>query len=171
MILFLISCTCPIRYLDILMGLSMLVSLVSLEYGSMSGERAPLALFLILRYLWLPLFQKYVSSLPPQPGHHCRLLALVPLPQIPQDGERGLKGGEKKNDINSTQFKIYCESVITFSYIQFENHWLLNRIALFIMVSSAQSLFSMELLASTVEIIAPFEVSSNAKLSLSIESV
>ena len=38
------------------MGLSMLVSLVSLEYGSMSGERAPLALFLILRYLWFPLF-------------------------------------------------------------------------------------------------------------------
>ena len=36
------------------MGLSMLVSLVSLEYGSMSGERAPLALFLILRYLWFP---------------------------------------------------------------------------------------------------------------------
>ena len=43
------------RYLDILMGLSMLVSLVSLEYGSMSGEKAPLALFLILRFInfWL----------------------------------------------------------------------------------------------------------------------
>ena len=37
------------------MGLSMLVSLVSLEYGSMSGEKAPLALFLILRFInfWL----------------------------------------------------------------------------------------------------------------------
>ena len=31
------------------MGLSLLVSLVSLEYGSMSSERGPLALFLILR--------------------------------------------------------------------------------------------------------------------------
>ena len=37
------------RYMDICMGLSLLVSLVSLEYGSMSGERGPLALFLILR--------------------------------------------------------------------------------------------------------------------------
>ena len=47
------------------MGLSMLVSLVSLEYGSMSGERAPLALFLILRYLWFPFFslQKFDSLL------------------------------------------------------------------------------------------------------------
>ena len=36
------------RYLNILLGLSLLVSLVSLEYGSMSGERAPLVLFLIL---------------------------------------------------------------------------------------------------------------------------
>ena len=32
------------------MGLSLLVSLVSLEYGSMSSERGPLALFLILRW-------------------------------------------------------------------------------------------------------------------------
>ena len=49
-----LSCS---RYLDILMGLSMLVSLVSLEYGSMSGEKAPLALFLILRFIhfWLHL--------------------------------------------------------------------------------------------------------------------
>ena len=39
------------------------------------------------------LLQKYDPSLPPQPGHHCRLLALVPLPQVSQDGERGLKGG------------------------------------------------------------------------------
>ena len=54
-----------LRYLDILMGLSMLVSLVSLEYGSMSGERAPLALFLILRFLSLPNFQKYISFPPP----------------------------------------------------------------------------------------------------------
>ena len=38
------------RYMDICMGLSLLVSLVSLEYGSMSGERGPLALFLILRF-------------------------------------------------------------------------------------------------------------------------
>ena len=38
------------RYMDICMGLSLLVSLVSLEYGSMSGERGPLALFLILRW-------------------------------------------------------------------------------------------------------------------------
>jgi len=36
------------RYLNILLGLSLLVSLVSLEYGSMFGERAPLVLFLIL---------------------------------------------------------------------------------------------------------------------------
>ena len=45
------------------MGLSMLVSLVSLEYGSMSGERAPLALFLILRYVWLlpPFFYPLLS--------------------------------------------------------------------------------------------------------------
>ena len=50
-----------LRYLDILMGLSMLISLVSLEYGSMSGERAPLALFLILRFLSLPNFQNYIS--------------------------------------------------------------------------------------------------------------
>jgi len=55
------------RYLDILMGLSMLVSLVSLEYGSMSGERAPLALFLILSlatiagyWLWF-LYLKYLK--------------------------------------------------------------------------------------------------------------
>ena len=48
----------------------------------------------------------------------------------------------------------------------------LNRIALFIMVSSAEGSFSIKLLASIVEIIAPFEVSSNAKLSrLSIEIV
>ena len=39
------------RYMDICMGLSLLVSLVSLEYGSMSSERGPLALFLILRWL------------------------------------------------------------------------------------------------------------------------
>ena len=132
------------------------------------------------RFEWKPSFSELyliphtdvnLSLLTPQPGHHCRLLALVPLPQIPQDGERGLERGEKKNNINAKHFKIYSESIITFLYIQFENHWLLNRIALFIMVSSAQSLFSMELLASTVEIIAPFEVSSNAKLSLSIESV
>jgi len=55
------------RYLDILMGLSMLVSLVSLEYGSMSGEKAPLALFLILSlatiagyWLWF-LYLKYLK--------------------------------------------------------------------------------------------------------------
>jgi len=55
------------RYLDILMGLSMLISLVSLEYGSMSGERAPLALFLILSlatiagyWLWF-LYLKYLK--------------------------------------------------------------------------------------------------------------
>ena len=57
---------CHLRYLDILMGLSMLVSLVSLEYGSMSGERAPLALFLILRYVWLlPPFFTLFSAWPP----------------------------------------------------------------------------------------------------------
>ena len=52
-----------------------------------------------------------LSFLTPQPGHHCRLLALVPLPQVPQDGERGLEGGEKKKDINALQFEIYCKSV------------------------------------------------------------
>ena len=29
-----------------------------------------------------------------QPGDHCWLLALVPLPQVSEDGERGLEGGE-----------------------------------------------------------------------------
>ena len=48
----------------------------------------------------------------------------------------------------------------------------LKIIALFIMVSSAEGSFSMKLLASIVEIIAPFEVSSDAKLPrLSIEIV
>jgi len=55
------------RYMDICMGLSLLVSLVSLEYGSMSGERGPLALFLILSlatiagyWLWF-LYLKYLK--------------------------------------------------------------------------------------------------------------
>jgi len=55
------------RYMDICMGLSLLVSLVSLEYGSMSSERGPLALFLILSlatiagyWLWF-LYLKYLK--------------------------------------------------------------------------------------------------------------
>ena len=36
------------RYVDILLGLLLLTSLVSLEYGSMKWERKPLAVFLIL---------------------------------------------------------------------------------------------------------------------------
>ena len=123
------------------MGLSMLVSLVSLEYGSMSGEKAPLALFLILRFIhfWLHLhiplhehvhcwllqtinrivvlgwtlcdshlFRLYFGIFQPseksafdhnlpqhplQSGDHRWLLALVPLPQVPQDGEWSLKRG------------------------------------------------------------------------------
>ena len=36
------------RYVDILLGLSLLLSLISLEYGSVTGLRPPLALFLVL---------------------------------------------------------------------------------------------------------------------------
>ena len=36
------------RYLDILLGLCLLLSLVSLEYGSMTKKIAPLAIFLVL---------------------------------------------------------------------------------------------------------------------------
>ena len=55
------------RYMDILLGLCLLTSLVSLEYGSMTGERPPLALFLILSlatmavfWLWF-LYLKYAK--------------------------------------------------------------------------------------------------------------
>ena len=53
--------------MDILLGLCLLTSLVSLEYGSMTGERPPLALFLILSlatmavyWLWF-LYLKYAK--------------------------------------------------------------------------------------------------------------
>ena len=55
------------RYMDIPLGLILLTSLVSLEYGSMTGERPPLALFLILSlatmavfWLWF-LYLKYAK--------------------------------------------------------------------------------------------------------------
>ena len=53
--------------MDILLGLCLLTSLVSLEYGSMTGERPPLTLFLILSlatmavyWLWF-LYLKYAK--------------------------------------------------------------------------------------------------------------
>ena len=68
------------RYMDIMLGLCLLVSLVSLEYGSMAGERAPLALFLILSTVvyWLELLKYAAMDQKVSYSQHFTLLTSEP---------------------------------------------------------------------------------------------
>ena len=101
----------------------MLVSLVSLEYGSMSGERAPLALFLILRYVWLlPPFFYPLLSLATIAGYWLWFLYLK---YLKMESEASKEVKRKCTIVNLLEIILLFEKS-------------LNRVALLIMVSLAQ---------------------------------